>query len=67
MMPNNILQILSQFMPNIQQFQDINSPDELAQKLLNSGRVNQAQVNQAKQMWNQQPNIRQMIQNRFKF
>ena len=54
-------------MPNVQQFQNIESPDELAQKLLNSGRVNQAQVNQAKQMWNQQPNIRQMIQNRFKF
>lgn len=67
MMPNSVLQILSQFMPNVQQFQNIESPDELAQKLLNSGRVNQAQVNQAKQMWNQQPNIRQMIQNRFKF
>ncbi len=52
-------------MPSIQQFQNIESPDELAQKLLNSGRVNQAQVNQAKQMWNQ-PNVRQMIQNRFK-
>lgn len=66
-MPNNVLQILSQFMPNVQQFQNIKSPDELAQKLLNSGRVNQAQVNKAKQMWNQQPSIRQMIQNRFKF
>lgn len=65
MMPNSVLQILSQFMPSIQQFQNIESPDELAQKLLNSGRVNQAQVNQAKQMWNQ-PNVRQMIQNRFK-
>lgn len=66
MIPNNVLQLIGQFMPNIQQFQNINSPDELAQKLLESGRINQTQVNQAKQMWNQ-PNIRQMIHNKFKF
>lgn len=65
MMPNMMMQILSQFIPNINQFQNAKSPDDLAQMLLNSGRVNQAQVNQAKQMWNQ-PNIRQMVNQRFK-
>lgn len=65
MMPNMMLQILGQFIPNISQFQNAKSPDDLAQMLLNSGRVNQAQVNQAKQMWNQ-PNIRQMVNQRFK-
>lgn len=65
MMPNMMMQILSQFIPNINQFQNAKSPDDLAQMLLNSGRVNQAQVNQAKQMWNQ-PNIRQMVNKQFK-
>ena len=58
--------MLSRFMPNIQQFQNVNSPDELAQKLLNSGKVSQDQVNRAKQLWNQ-PNVRQMIQNKYRF
>lgn len=66
MMPNMMMQILSQFIPNVGQFQNAKSPDDLAQMLLNSGKVNQAQVNQAKQMWNQ-PNIRQMVNQRFKF
>lgn len=65
MMPNMMMQILSQFIPNVGQFQNAKSPDDLAQMLLNSGRVNQAQVNQAKQMWNQ-PNIRQMVNKQFK-
>ena len=65
-MTNNVFQILNRFLPNMQGLQDVKSPDELAQKLLNSGRINQAQVNQAKQMWSQ-PNVRQFIQNRFKF
>ena len=66
MIPNNILQIINQIIPNLPNVQNINSPDEFAQVLLNSGKINQAQVNQAKQMWNQ-PNIRQMVQNKFKF
>lgn len=66
MIPNNVLQLIGRYIPNVQQFQNINSPDELAQRLLESGKINQAQVNQAKQMWNQ-PNIRQMIHNKFKF
>ena len=63
MIPNNILQMLPQ---GLQGIQNINTPDELAQILLNSGKVNQSQVIQAKQMWNQ-PNIRQMVQNKFKY
>ena len=65
MIPNNVLQIISRFIPNIQQFQNVKTPDELAQQLLQSGRVNQQQVNQAKQMWNQ-PNIQQMIHTQYK-
>jgi hypothetical protein len=64
MMPNNILQILEKINPNIKELQGANTPEEVAQMLLNSGRVNQAQVNQAKQLWNQ-PQVRQMIQNKF--
>lgn len=64
MIPNNIMQILNRTMPNAN-VQNIKTPDDLAQMLLNSGRVSQAQVNQARQMWGQQPNIRQMIKNRF--
>lgn len=63
MIPNNILQMLPKGM---QEIQNVQTPDDLAQMLLNSGKVNQSQVIQAKQMWNQ-PNIRQMIQNRFKY
>lgn len=66
MIPALILQIMSQMIPNFQQLQNAKSPDDLAQQLLNSGRVSQDQVNRAKQMWNQ-PNIRQMVQSKFKF
>lgn len=64
MMPNRILQMLSNC--NVTGLNEAKSPDELAQMLLNSGKVNQAQVNQARQLWNQ-PNIRQMIANKFPF
>ena len=64
MMPNRILQMLSNY--NVTGLNEAKSPDELAQMLLNSGKVNQSQVNQARQLWNQ-PNIRQMIANKFPF
>ena len=63
MIPNNILNMIRQFNPDIP-FNNIKTPDDLAQFLLNTGRVNQSQVNQAKQMWNRQ-DIRQMIQSKF--
>ena len=63
MMPDVLKQMLSNLIP-VQNLP--NSPDEVAQMLLNSGKVNQMQVNQAKQMWNQ-PQVRQMIQNYYKF
>lgn len=66
MIPNSILQMFSNINPAIRQAQNINSPDDAAQFLLNSGKVTQEQVNQAKQMWNQ-PNIRQMIQSKYKY
>ena len=65
MMTNNVFQILSQMLPNVPNLQNVNSPDELAQMLLNSGKVNQSQVNQAKQMW-QRLDIQRMINQRFK-
>lgn len=53
-MPNNIMDLLRRFNINPSELQGIKTPDEMAQFLLNTGRVNQVQVNQAKQMWNQQ-------------
>lgn len=69
MIPNSILQAIGLINPkmNTQNMQGISTPDEMAQYLLNSGMVNQNQVNQARQMWNQQPNIRQMVLDKFKF
>ena len=69
MIPNSILQAIGLINPkmNVQNMQDISTPDEMAQYLLNSGMVNQNQVNQARQMWNQQPDIRQMVADKFKF
>ena len=69
MIPNSILQAIGLINPkmNVQNMQGISTPDEMAQYLLNSGLVNQNQVNQARQMWNQQPNIRQMVADKFKF
>lgn len=60
MIPNNILAMLG----NVGNLNGVKSPDELAQFLLNSGRVTQAQVNQAKQMW-KNPQIQQMINRKF--
>lgn len=65
MIPNSILNLIGKN-TNLGDLKGINSPDELAQRLLNSGYVNQNQVNQAKQMWNQ-PNVRQMIQNKYQY
>ena len=64
MIPNNILQIISRMNPAMKDIQNIKTPDDMAQYLLNSGKVSQAQVNQARQMWNR-PDIRQMIQSKF--
>lgn len=62
MIPSNVFNLLSKFNPNMAVFQNMQSPDEVAQYLLNNGKVSQAQVNQAKQMW-QNPQIQQQIQN----
>jgi hypothetical protein len=54
--------MLCKFNPNLNILQNAKSPDEVAQYLLNSGKVTQAQVNQARQMW-QNPNVQQQINN----
>lgn len=64
MIPNNIFSILCKMNPALSTLQNMNTPDELAQYLLNTGRVNQQQVNQARQMW-QNPNIQQQVYSRF--
>ena len=51
-MPTNIFQLLRSVNVNPAEIRGINNPDEMAQFLLNSGKVTQAQVNQARQMWN---------------
>lgn len=65
MIPNNIMQMISKMNPDMNALQNIKTPDDMAQYLLNSGKVSQAQVNQAKQMWNN-PQIQQMINSRYK-
>lgn len=64
MIPNNVFQILCKINPSMQDFQNVKSPDDMAQQLLNSGRVTQDQVNRAKQMWGN-PQIQQMIQSKY--
>ena len=65
MIPSNIMQMISKMNPDMNALQNVKSPDDMAQYLLNSGKVSQAQVNQAKQMWNN-PQIQQMINSRYK-
>lgn len=62
MIPNNVMSFLSKINPNVSVFQNMQSPDEVAQYLLNNGKVTQEQVNQAKQMWGD-PKVQQQIQN----
>lgn len=67
MIPNIIMQIMNmnpRMRQAMQNMQNINSPDSMAQYLLNSGAVTQDQVNKARQMWGQ-PNVKQMVQNKF--
>lgn len=56
----NLFQIISQLSQNPQQIlqrygipQDCNTPESVAQYLLNSGKVSQQQINQANQMYKQ--------------
>lgn len=64
MIPNNVMQMVQRLNPNMADLQKVNTPDELAQYLLNTGKVNQMQVNQAKQM-STNPNVMQMLRQRF--
>ena len=64
MIPNNVLNMLGRFIPNMNELQKVNTPDDLAQLLLNSGKVNQQQVNQVKEMW-KNPQVQKMINSRF--
>ena len=53
-MPINIMQLLRRANINPAEIRGIKTPDEMAQFLLNSGKVTQQQVNQAREMWNKQ-------------
>lgn len=64
MIPNNVMQMISRFNPDVNALQNIKTPEDMAQYLLNTGRVNQAQVNQAKRMWSN-PQIQQQINSRY--
>lgn len=66
--PKTIMDVLNAFNPkmDVRGLQNIQTSDDMAQYLLNSGMVNQSQVNQAKQLW-ERPNIRQMVLNKFRF
>ncbi len=62
-MPTNIFQLLRSVNVNPAEIRGINNPDEMAQFLLNSGKVTQAQVNQARQMWNN-PQVKSLFNNK---
>ena len=62
-MPTNIFQLLRSVNVNPAEIRGIKTPDEMAQFLLNSGKVTQAQVNQVRQMWNN-PQIKSLFNNR---
>ena len=66
--PKTIMDVFRTLNPraNVTGLQNIQTSDDMAQYLLNSGMVNQSQVNQAKQLW-ERPNIRQMVLNKFRF
>lgn len=65
MIPNNVMQLVSKISPDMNALQGIKTPDEMAQYLLNNGKVNQEQVNRAKQMWNI-PQVQRMINHKYK-
>ena len=48
------MQLLGRVNISINDLRNIRTPNDLAQYLLNTGRVTQDQVNQAKQMWDKQ-------------
>lgn len=68
MIPNTVMQLISRrFGINANALQNINSPDDMAQYLLNTGKVNQNDVNQARQRWSSDPQIRQNINNNYNY
>lgn len=67
MIPTNIFQILNSLNANIKNAQSIKTPDDMAQYLLNNRMVTQEQVNQAREIWGNQPNVRQMIHNKYRY
>lgn len=64
MIPNSVMQMLNKI-PNIGNLQNIKTPEDVAQYLLDTGKVNQEQVNRAKQMWSN-PQIQQAINSKYK-
>ena len=62
-MPNNIFQLLKSVNVNPADLRGIKTPDEMAQFLLNSGKVTQEQVNYARQMWNN-PQVQSYFNNK---
>jgi hypothetical protein len=58
------MSMVSKLNVDMNALQNIKTPDDMAQFLLNSGKVSQAQVNQAKQMWNN-PQVQQQINSRY--
>lgn len=66
MIPNNVMGIINKFYPNIGRLNNVKTPDEMAQYLLDTGKVNQDLVNRSRQMWNNNPQIQQHINNQYK-
>lgn len=60
MIPNIVLNLLNRRFPGLKGIQNVHTPDEMAQYLLNTGVVNQNDVNQARQKWCD-PQVQQQI------
>lgn len=65
MIPSSVMGVINKFYPNIGQLTNVTTPDEMAQYLLDTGKVNQDLVNKSRQMWNN-PQIQQHINNQYK-
>ena len=65
MIPNNVMNRISKLNRNVRDLQNARTPDDVAQYLLNTGRVTQEQVNQSRKMWDI-PQVQEQVMQRFR-
>ena len=65
MIPNNVMNMISKLNINVRDLQNARTPDDVAQYLLNTGRVTQEQVNQSRKLWDV-PQVQEQVMQRFR-